>query len=133
MITIEIIIALIIHLAIPVIGFFYFSRIKENMKNENIQNAPTVELFVIFATYGGLLLVALTTLFWKWSGMASLGTFYLILGAPIAMGIIAYRSKQKIKNSKYNNWVYFSSILYFIIAPITFCVLFLVDYISNNA
>jgi len=61
------------------------------MKKDNIQNKPEVELFMIFATYGGLLLVILTELFWKWSGMASLGTFYLILGAPIVMGLIFYR------------------------------------------
>jgi len=127
--TKKVIIALTIHLLIPLIGLFYFLRLKKRMKNENIQNAPTIELFIIFATYGGLLLVALTTLFWLWSGMASLGTFYLLLGAPIALGLIAYRLRQTRKNSKYHNWTYISGLLYFVIAPVTFLVLFLV---SNN-
>ena len=123
----EIIIALIIHLLIPLAGLIYFLRLKRRMKNENIVNAPTAELFVIFATYGGLLLVTLTTLFWQWSGMASIGTFYLILGAPIAMGLIAYRHRKTKANSKYHNWTYIFGLLYFAIAPVTFFILFSVS------
>ena len=95
------------------------------MKSENIQNAPTVELFIIFSTYGGLLLVTLTTLFWQWSAMASLGASYLIIGAPIAMGIIAYRHRNTTTISKYHKWTYLSGLLYFVIAPMTFFLLFL--------
>lgn len=120
----EIIIAITIHLILPLIGLLYFLRLKKQMKNENIPNAPTPELFVIFSTYGGLLLVVLTTLFWKWSGMASLGTFYLILAAPIVMGIIAYRHRPTKTISKYHNWAYLYGLLYFAIAPMTFGILF---------
>ena len=123
----EIIIALTIHLILPLTGFLYYLRLKKKIKEENIQNAPTTELFIIFATYSGLLLVTMTTLFWKWSGMASLGTLYLILGAPITMGIIANKYKKSKTISKYNNWTYLSSLLYFIIAPLTFFILFLVS------
>ncbi len=133
MTALEIIIALTIHLLLPLIGLFYFIRLSIKMKKEEIQNAPIIELFVIFATYGGLLLVALTTLFWKWSGMASLGSFYLILGAPIAMGIIAYRHRKTRKDTKYNKWTYLSGILYFVIAPVTFLILYiLIEYMRLN-
>jgi hypothetical protein len=123
----EIIIALTIHILIPLAGLIYFLRLKRRMKIENIVNAPTPEFFVIFATYGGLLLVTLTTLFWQWSGMASLGIFYLILVAPIAMGLIAYRLKKTKTISKYHNWAYMSGLLYFAIAPVTFLILFSVS------
>ena len=93
MVTKEIIIALTIHFVIPLIGLLYFLKLTREMKRKNIQKRPTVELFVIFVTYGGLLLLLLTGLFWYWSGMASLGTFYLIFIAPIVMGIIAYRHR----------------------------------------
>jgi fatty acid desaturase len=121
----EIIIVLTIHLIFPVTGLLYFLRIRGKMKSENIKNAPAIELFIIFATYGGLLLIVLTTLFWQWSGMASLGVFYLILVAPIVMGIIAYRHRQTKIISKYHTWTYRSGLLYFIIAPVTFVILFL--------
>ncbi len=62
-----------------------------------------------------------------WSGMASLGTFYLILAAPIIMGIIAYRHRETRTISKYHNWTYLSGLFYFAIAPVIFLILFLVS------
>jgi hypothetical protein len=122
----EIIIALTIHLLLPLIGLFYFIRLIKRMKKEEIQNAPIIELFIIFASYGGLLLVTLTALFWKWSGLTSLGTFYLILGAPIAMAIISYKHRKTKKTSKYHKWTYLLGILYYAIAPVIFVILYLV-------
>jgi hypothetical protein len=124
MTSIDIIIALTIHLILPLVGLLYFLRLRNQMKNKNIPIAPTAELFIIFSTYGILLLVALTTLFWRWSGMASLGTFYLILAAPIVMGIIAYRNRKTKTISKYHNLTYTSGLLYFVIAPVTFGILY---------
>jgi hypothetical protein len=133
MTVLEIIIALTIHLLLPLIGLNYFIQVRKRIKNEEVQNAPIIELFIIFATYGGLLLVTLTTLFWKWSGMASLGSFYLILGAPIAMGIISYRHRKTRKDSKYHKWTYLLGILYFAIASATFLILYVViEYLRIN-
>jgi len=80
-----------------------------------MQNRPIIELFIIFATYGGLILAVLTDLFWYWSGMASLGVFYLIFGAPIVMGIIAYRHRHTRTISKYHKWTYLLALAYFIV------------------
>jgi len=125
----EIIIAVIIHIIIPLIGLLSYLRLMKQMKKENIKDAPKIELFVIFSTYGGLLLVTLTTLFWKWSGIASLGTFYLILAAPILMGYIAYRHMKTRTDSRYHKMTYNFGLLYFLIAPITLITLF---FISKN-
>jgi hypothetical protein len=122
----EIITAIIIHLVVPLIGIYYFIKIVKRMKVEQLENPSFKELFLIFATYGGLLLVTLTTLFWKWSGMASLGIFYLILIAPIIMGVIAFRNSKKQNESIYHKWIYRVSLLYFLIAPIIIGGLFFV-------
>lgn len=122
----EIISALTIHFILPLTGLLWFLRLRERMKTENIPNPPTTALFLIFLTYGGLLLVILTTKFWFWSGMASLGTFYLILAAPIIMGIIAYRHRKTRAVSKYHNRTFLSGLLYFVIVTVIF-VLFLVS------
>ena len=114
----EIIIAIIIHLIIPIIGIMFFIDLVRKMRFEKVENPPVIELFLIFATYGGLLLVILTSLFWKWSGMASIGTFYLIIIAPIIMGIISYKTHKNKTISKYHNWFYKVSLSYYIIAPI---------------
>jgi FtsH-binding integral membrane protein len=125
----EILTAIVIHLIVPLIGLVLFLRLRNKMTKEKIANPPTVELFIIFATYGGLLLVTLTSLFWKWSGMASLGTFYLMLGAPVVMGLIAYRNYKLRHESKYRDWTFKSGLLYYVITPLTFAVLVIVDKI----
>jgi hypothetical protein len=127
MTTKEIVIALTIHLVLPLVGLLYFLHLRKKMNSDNVLNAPTIELFLIFATYGGLLLLTLTTLFWKWSGMASLGAFYLIIGAPIIMGTIAYRHRQTKTISKYHKLTYLYGLSYFVIAPLTFLFLSLVS------
>lgn len=125
--TTQTITALIIHIILPLAGLLWYLRLIKLMKSENIPAVPIIELFLIFSTYGGLLLVSLTTLFWLWSAMASLGTFYLILAAPIIMGFIAYRHRHTRTISKYHNWTYLSALYYFAIAPLTFIFLFLVS------
>lgn len=122
----ELIIGLIIHLFLPLAGLLYFLRIKKQIEHENITNAPIIELFAIFATYGGLLLVILTTFFWQWSGMASVGIFYLILGAPFVMGYILYRHRETKDFSRYHKYIYKAGQLYFVIAPLTIGLLFLI-------
>lgn len=129
----EIIITLTIHLLLPLVGLFYFIRLRTRMKKEEIESAPVIELFIVFATYGGLLLVILTTFLWKWSGMASIGAFYLIFIAPVALGIIAYRHRKTKINSKYHRWTYLSGVLYFAIAPVTFLIFYIViEYLRIN-
>jgi hypothetical protein len=125
----EILVAIFIHLVVPIAGLGLFLRLRSKMTKEEILNPPTVELFIIFATYGGLLLMTLTSLFWKWSGLASLGAFYFITGAPVIMGLIAYRNYKRRHESKYRYWIYTLGLLYFVIAPMTFGVLFIVDSI----
>ena len=131
MTTIEIIIALTIYLILPLTGLIFSATKETDEKRKHIK--CTDNRIIFGSTYGGLLLVALTTLFWQWSGMASLGTFYLILGAPVAMGIIAYRHRKTKKDTKYHKWTYLSGILYFAIAPVMFLILyFVVEYLELN-
>ncbi len=119
MTTVEIITAIIIHLLIPIIGLLTYILLIRKIKKEIISNPPIIDFFLIFATYGVLLLVMLTTVFWEWSGIASLGTFYLIIGGPIVMGIIAYRNYRNKGLSKYHMLAYKAGLFYFLITPLT--------------
>jgi hypothetical protein len=122
----EIIIAVIIHLIIPIVGLFMFLKLATKMKSEII-HPPILEFFIIFATYGGLILVILTSFFWKWSGLASLGTFYLILAAPILLGIISYQQFKKRRISKFHYLAFQISALYFIIVPLIGLMIYLTE------
>ncbi|MBD3584046.1 hypothetical protein [Flavobacterium selenitireducens] len=126
MTTKEIITASIIHIVIPLLGFLLFLSLNKAMK-KNTQNAPEIELFTVFINYGILLIIVLTELFWKWSGIASLGTFYLIFGAPIIMGLIILRNKGKLSVSIYHKSIFFSGILYFVITPLAFITIYFLE------
>jgi len=84
-----------------------------------IIHPPIFAIFTIFITYGGFLIVALTTFFMEWSGAASLGTFYLIFGAPIAMSFIAYKNYKYRQISKYHKLTYSLALFYFVLATLT--------------
>ena len=113
MVTADIILAIIIHLIVPLVGLLAYVGLVRKIRKEHVKDAPVIDLFLVFATYGGLLLVVLTSMLWQWSAMASLGTFYLILVGPVVMAYIAYKNRNKITESKYHMWTYKSGILYF--------------------
>lgn len=125
--TLTIFIAIIIHLLVVLTGVFLFLRLKRKIAEVGIISPPIIDIFFLFVTYGGLIFVALTTLFWEWSGMASLGTFYLIFGAPIVMTIIVFRQFKRRELSKYHKNTFLFGIFFFIIAPLTFLALYLGD------
>ena len=108
-----------IHLVIPLLGLLLYLGLIKKIKNERVKDPPTIDMFFIFTTYGGLLLLALTTFFWKWSGMASIGASYLVLVAPLIMGSTAFRNYKNKRLSKYHVLAYKIGLLYFLIAPLT--------------
>jgi len=115
---------IIIYFIIPLLGVGIFIWLMKKMSNEKVISRPVLSLFIIFATYGGLLLMVLTTYFWEWSGMASLGMAYLIFIAPLLMIIIAIFQYKLRTLSGYHLWTFRLSILYFVIATITLAILF---------
>ena len=115
----QLIIAIIILFIVPLLGLLFFLRLRKRILNMKIIHPPILAIFTIFITYGGLLLVALTTFFMEWSGAASLGTFYLIFGAPIAMSFIAYKNYKYRQISKYHKLTYSLALFYFVLATLT--------------
>lgn len=123
----EIIKDILIHLVVPLAALVSYRLLVRKMDRENIIDPPTVGMIIVFATYGGLLLVVLTNYFWQWSGMASLGLAYLLLVAPFVMGGIAYRYYYRRHISRYHNAVFKAGILYFIILPACLLLVFLTE------
>lgn len=125
MTALSILAAVIIHLTIPAGGLFHFIRLVRRMKREGVPSLPLLSFFVLYATYGGMLLVALTTFFGVWSGMASLGIAYLVFGAPVVLGICA-ADNYKLQNlSRHHRLAYRASVAYYIIAPVVLGALFI--------
>jgi hypothetical protein len=74
--------ALLIHLLVPLAGIIVYVRLCRRLSAQGESPVVLLLLFLLFFCWGGVLLVALTELFWYWSGMASLGTFFLLLISP---------------------------------------------------
>src|SRR4026209_2878913 len=91
-----------IHVLVPVAGVVLFLWLVVRMFERQIESPPVFSLFIIFATWGSLLVLILTRFFWYWSGMASLGLLYGIFLAPIVMLAIAVRCYLQRKLSRFH-------------------------------
>lgn len=124
MTTTEIITTACIYLVIPIIGMLYFIYLRDKMIKEEIPNPPVIELLLVFAIYGILLLTILTALFWEWSAFASLGVVFIVLIAPILMAFISIRLRINKGLSKYHLAIQNASLYYFLIFPVSLFFLF---------
>jgi hypothetical protein len=87
-----------INIIIPALGLYAFNELRLRMREEEIEDPPTIYLSILFATYGGWVLVVFTIFCWYWSGMASLGLFYLLLIAPLVtlvMTVLLYKKRNQ--------------------------------------
>ena len=82
------------------------------MEKAEVENQPVVYLLMIFARYGGWVMILLTAVMWHWSGMAFLGALYLIFIAPVVMIVLAVILYQQRGRSKYHNCAFWASAIY---------------------
>ena len=101
-----------INFMVPLVGVIVFALLCRQMRRTHIQAPPFFSYFVLFATFGGWLMVCLTALFWKWSGMASVGIFYLILVAPFVTAGGAFRLRKRRALSSFHRRADLASIAY---------------------
>ncbi|HEX5081489.1 MAG TPA: hypothetical protein VFY40_05555 [Blastocatellia bacterium] len=85
------------------------------MIKAEIPKAPIIPFFILFATYGGWLLVGLTFLLWYWSGIATLGLAYLTFIAPIVMLALAVRLYKQRNLSSFHFGAFAASAAYILI------------------
>jgi hypothetical protein len=85
------------------------------MIEAGIPKPPIVPFFILFATYGGWLIVGLTFLLWYWSGMATLGLAYLIFIAPIVMLALAVLLYKRRNLSQFHFSAFSASAVYILL------------------
>ncbi len=54
--------AILVHAVVPVAGVAVFLQLRQKMLEADIEGPPTLALFILFATYGGWIVVILQTL-----------------------------------------------------------------------
>jgi hypothetical protein len=104
--------AVAIHVLVPFFGVIVFLLLCRRMFRANIPSPPYFSCFVLFGTFGGWLLVALTAVFWKWSGMASIGVFALALVAPFVTTALAWSLRSRRGLSRFHRGAFAASVGY---------------------
>ena len=101
-----------IHVLVPLLGVTVFALLCRKMQRTHIQSPPFLSYLILFAIFGGWLMVILTALFWQWSGLASLGVAALILVAPFVTAGVAAGLRKRRSLSAFHWGAYFASIFY---------------------
>lgn len=103
---------ILIHVVVPLFGVGFFLLLRQRMLLADIEEPPVKLLFILFATYGALIVLILTALFWYWSGMATVGLAYLIFVAPILTLGLAVALYRRRRLSTYHAAVFWLSLGY---------------------
>ena len=106
------IVFLFVHIVVPLLGIATYLTLLRKMRHRAVPNAPTKELFWVFGTYGVLIILVLTSLMWKWSGMASLGAFASMTIGPVITGIAAISVYKNRNLTPYHQLTFWLSVGY---------------------
>jgi hypothetical protein len=108
----DLVAAIGVNFVVPLLGVVVFILLCRRMQRTQVQSPPFFSYFILFVTFGGWLMVFLTDLFWKWSGMASLGVFYLLFVAPLITAGAALNLRNRRALSGFHRSAYIASIAY---------------------
>jgi hypothetical protein len=101
-----------VNILVPLLGIIVFVLLCRRMWRTHVQSPPFLPYFILFATFGGWLVVFLTALFWEWSGMASLGVFYLVFVASFVTAVVAFSLHRRHALSVFHRVAYIASMVY---------------------
>ncbi|MDU0370430.1 hypothetical protein [Hymenobacter endophyticus] len=101
-------IPIFIYIVVPIVCLCLHLFLCQWMQKQAI-DPPFWALLLVMISYGGWLIILLTGLFWQWSGMASLGLFYLLFVAPFLMLGTAVSIARQQQLSVYHRWVFRAS------------------------
>jgi hypothetical protein len=104
--------AVLIHLGTPLAGIGVYVWLCTRMSRDNAPGSLRLGFFILFLHYGGYLLVVLTLLFWRVSGMFLAGSVYLVTVAPVVSWIQAALMAKHRVLSKYHRLAFRLSLIY---------------------
>ena len=123
---IEIIGAILFFLGVPFLGVVVYALLCLRMYRLKVESPPYRSYFLLFAFYGaslmGALLVAIHPK--QWSGMHSLGGFFLIFIAPIVTLVMMWNLRKRRAISPFHRYAYLASAAYsLLMALLVVCLL----------
>lgn len=125
--TMEIVKAVLIHIAVPILGLSVYLKLCYDIKKKSIPSPPFLQLFVLFFAFGGWFLIFLTFCFWYVSGMMILGFFFLLFVMPLVVIACIFSLYSKREVSGYHFYSLTACFAYLILAACIWLVT-----LSNN-
>jgi hypothetical protein len=102
----------VLYILVPTLGLFGFMLLLRHIRFQDIPEPPLIPLFTLFVLFDGPLQVILTELFWKWSGMASIGLTFLVTAGPVLALVLFFRGRKVSHRSKYHRFIPLLSLAY---------------------
>jgi hypothetical protein len=117
--------AVFIHIAVPLIGLSVYLKICYDIKKKSIPEPPFLPLFILFAAFGGWLMIFLTICFWEVSGLMILGGFFLLFIMPIVVIFCVLSLYLQTNISRYHLYSLRACFVYLIFVTCIWILLFL--------
>ena len=110
---------LLIHLVVPLAGAVVYFRLCRRLNAQGESPGVLLLLFWLFFCWGGVILVGLTALFWSWSGLASLGAFFVLFVSPFVVLPATIGVRYLTRDSALAESAWLSCVLYYILIGTT--------------
>ncbi len=128
----EIITAITIHLLVPAACVAAYLMLCRRLLAAGASRMFLAQLFLLFVCYGGVLLGLLTSLFWYWSGMASVGVFFLMLAAPVLLFPVLLSLWQQKSPSPAHRVAFRACVGYYVLLAMVLCSVPLIRSLSGG-
>ena len=103
---------LLVFVGIPLLGVGAYTWLCIRMHRRGVPDPPSISYFVLFAHGGIWFLLLLTSSLWGWSGMSSLGVFYLLFVSPFVVGGSALALHDVRRDSGFHRTAYWLAVGY---------------------
>ena len=103
---------LLVFLAIPAAGVCLYAWLCVRMCKRDIPEPPYGTYFFLFAHGGIWFLLMLTDVLWGWSGMSSLGAFYLMFVSPFPAVVLVFTLYDVRHESTFHRWAFWLCVAY---------------------
>jgi len=117
----------LVFVVIPLVGVAFYAWLCWVMSKRDIPEPPYITYFFLFAHAGIWFLLLLTAVLWGWSGMSSIGFFYLMFISAFPAVVFAFVLHGVRQDSAFHRWAfrfsagYALSIIALFAAWITYC------------
>src|SRR2546430_1401575 len=97
---------ILVFVLIPLVGVALYVWLCRTMSKRDIPEPPYISYFVLFAHGGIWFLLLLTGALWGWSGMSSIGLFYLLFISPFPAAASAFILYGVRRDSAFHRWAF---------------------------